>query len=30
VIPVDVDPVREPGVFKFGGAQAAAREAETA
>jgi ATP-dependent Clp protease ATP-binding subunit ClpB len=29
VIPVEVDPVREPGVFKFGGAQAAPQEAET-
>ena len=30
VIPVEVDPVREPGVFHFGGAQPAPREAETA
>jgi ATP-dependent Clp protease ATP-binding subunit ClpB len=29
-ISVGVDPVREPGVFKFGGAQAAAKEAATA
>jgi ATP-dependent Clp protease ATP-binding subunit ClpB len=29
VIPVDVDPVREPGVFHFGGAQPVP-EAETA
>ncbi len=30
VIPVEVDPVREPGVFHFGGAQPAPLEAETA
>jgi ATP-dependent Clp protease ATP-binding subunit ClpB len=30
VIPVEVDPVREPGVFHFGGAQPAPQEAETA
>jgi ATP-dependent Clp protease ATP-binding subunit ClpB len=29
-IKVEVDPVREPGVFKFGGAKAPSREAETA
>jgi ATP-dependent Clp protease ATP-binding subunit ClpB len=29
-IKVEVDPVREPGVFKFGGAKEPAREAETA
>jgi ATP-dependent Clp protease ATP-binding subunit ClpB len=30
VIPVEVDPVREPGVFHFGGAQPASREAQAA
>jgi len=30
VIPVEVDPVREPGVFKFGGALPEPQEAETA
>ncbi|MCG2592557.1 ATP-dependent chaperone ClpB [Ramlibacter sp. XY19] len=29
-IPVEVDPVREPGVFHFGGAQGAKREAQAA
>jgi ATP-dependent Clp protease ATP-binding subunit ClpB len=29
-ISVGVDPVREPGVFKFGGATPAVKEAETA
>jgi ATP-dependent Clp protease ATP-binding subunit ClpB len=30
VIPVEVDPVREPGVFRFGGVQQSPREAEIA